>query len=135
MKKIFTLITILVVALVGWQLLSWRIQSLNTPTPSPYVQYTRHATVDVMADGKDTRINDVEYKEGETALDLTKKVANVETKGNGEQAFITSINGRTANDKKHEFWSLAINGRDSEVGAGTYKVQAGDVIAWSIKTY
>lgn len=136
MKKLFTLAAVLAGAFALWTLLSWRIQSLNTPTPSPYLQYIRHATVDILPSSpEEKRVNDIEFKEGDTALDLTRKVVQVEMKGSGEQAFVTTINGRKADDKKHEYWSLAINGKDSEVGAGSYKVQAGDVVAWSLKTY
>src|SRR4030043_1015828 len=59
---------------------------------------------------------DVEIEEGKTALDLTKKVAKVEKKGEGEKAFVTSINGKVANGAKKEFWEFLVNGKSAEVG-------------------
>jgi len=78
---------------------------------------------------------DVEIEEGKTALDLTGQVATVETQGEGKNAFVTAINGRTTNASKKEFWELLINGKSAQVGAGSYKVKNGDKIEWRISTY
>src|SRR4030043_556683 len=78
---------------------------------------------------------DVEIEEGKTALDLTKKVAKVETKGEGENAFVTSFDGRSADEAQNEFWELVINGESSQVGAGSYKVKNGDKIEWRISKF
>ncbi len=135
MKKILTFLAIIVISIVGWKLFILRIQSLDTPTPKPYLNYIRHAAVEITPFVNDSkRYNDVEFTEGQTALDVTKKVAKVEMKGEGGQAFVISINERHVDEKKKEFWSLSINGKDSEVVTGSYIVQAGDVIAWKIKT-
>ena len=74
-------------------------------------------------------------EEGKTALDLTKQVAKVETKGEGQNAFVNSINGKAANSVKKEFWELLVNGKPAEVGAGSYKIKNGDKIEWRISTY
>jgi len=91
--------------------------------------------------GEDKRIlssqsvQNVEIPEGQTALDLTKKVATVEATGEGEMAFVTAINGRAANKSKREFWEFIVNGEPAEVGAGSYKVRSGDKIEWRLSIY
>lgn len=94
------------------------------------------ATLVVKADGKESKY-DLTAGVGGNALDLTKKATNgkVVTTGTGENAFITSINGREASTDKKEYWKLVINGKDSEVGAGSYSVKEGDNIVWEIATY
>lgn len=77
----------------------------------------------------------VEVEEGKTALDLTKQVTTVETKGEGQNAFITGIGGRVADTAKKEFWEFTVNGKPADVGAGSYKVKNGDKIEWRITTY
>ena len=74
-------------------------------------------------------------EEGKTALDLTKQVAKVETKGEGQNAFVISINGKAANSAKKEFWEFLVNGKSAEVGAGSYQLKDGDKIEWRISTY
>ena len=76
-----------------------------------------------------------EIEEGKTALDLTSQVAKVETKGEGQNAFVTGIGGRAADTAKKEFWEFTINGKPADVGAGSYKVKNGDKVEWRITTY
>jgi len=78
---------------------------------------------------------DVEIEEGKTALDFTRQVTTVETKGEGQNAFVTGIGGRTANTAKKEFWEMLVNSKPAEVGAGSYKIKDGDKIEWRITTY
>jgi hypothetical protein len=74
--------------------------------------------------------------EGQTALDLLKaKDASVVTKGEGANAYVTTINGYTASDAKKEYWAFYVNGKLSDVGAGSYVTKAGDKIDWKIATY
>lgn len=74
---------------------------------------------------------------GKTALEATIEATGGEvvTEGEGEMAFITSINGIKTNPGKREFWELVINGEPAKVGAGSYLVQTGDNIEWRISTY
>lgn len=84
-----------------------------------------------------TQINfePVTIEKGKTALDLLNQTTKAQLKGEGKNAFVTSINGRLADEKKKEYWSIYINGKASEVGAGSYILQSGDKIEWKIKTY
>ena len=78
---------------------------------------------------------DVEIEEGKTVLNLTKQVTTVETKGEGQNAFVTGIGGRVADTAKKEFWEMRVNGKPADVGAGSYEVRNGDKIEWRITTY
>lgn len=91
--------------------------------------------VSIKADGQEKKY-EVENSVGKTALEVTKNAtSDVKMTGEGENAFITAINGREASSTKKEFWKLVINGKDSEVGAGSYTVKEGDSVGWEIATY
>lgn len=94
------------------------------------------ATLTVKADGKESKYN-LTSGVGSSALDLSQTATGnkVITTGTGVNAFVTSINGRAASSDKKEFWKLVINGKDSQVGAGSYMVKEGDNIVWEIATY
>jgi hypothetical protein len=86
-------------------------------------------------DGVSTKSFDASGFVGQTALEVTQSDAKVVTSGTGVNAFVTSINGRVANSKKHEFWELDANGTETLVGAGSYIIKKGDSILWRINTY
>ncbi len=72
---------------------------------------------------------------GKTALELLQSNATAITSGTGEMAFVASINGRSADTAKKEFWSFNINDVSSKVGAGSYITKDTDTILWKIETY
>ncbi len=78
---------------------------------------------------------DVEIEENQTALSLLTKTNKVEMTGTGKNAFITSINDRVADKNKHEFWAFYVNGKQAQVGAGSYILHPADKIEWKIETY
>ena len=78
---------------------------------------------------------DIEIEEGQTALTLLTKTNKTEMTGTGRNAFITSINNRIADKRKHEFWAFYVNGKQAQVGAGSYVLHQGDKIEWKIETY
>jgi len=78
--------------------------------------------------------NEITYQgvEGKTALELLKEKHKVETKtyeGVGE--LVTSINGKASTN--NEFWIYYVNGRQGEVGAGTYVTKSTDTITWKFE--
>lgn len=95
---------------------------------------TRKETIQVSQKIK-TNFEPVAIEKGKTALDLLKQTTKLETKGEGKNAFVISINGRSADEKKKEYWSIYINGKPAELGAGSYILQSGDKIEWRIETY
>lgn len=73
---------------------------------------------------------------GATALELLLEAdPSAEVTGEGENAFVTAIGGRAADDSKSEFWSLAVDGEPAQVGAGTLETEDGQEITWTIETY
>jgi cytoskeletal protein RodZ len=92
-------------------------------------------TVLLVNSGTKTESFDISGFVGKTVLDATKANIGVVASGTGTNTFITSINGRVADSKKHEFWELDANGSETQVGAGSYIIQKGDSILWRINTY
>ena len=73
---------------------------------------------------------------GATALELLLEAdPSAEVTGEGENAFVTAIGGRAADDSKKEFWSLSVDGEPAQVGAGTLETEDGQEITWTIETY
>lgn len=69
---------------------------------------------------------------GQNALALLKQKYRVQTKdykGIGE--LVTSIDGVQA-DGQH-FWSFYVNGKQAQVGAGSYTTKSGDKITWKLE--
>ncbi|WP_454857992.1 DUF4430 domain-containing protein [Promicromonospora soli] len=73
---------------------------------------------------------------GATALELLLEAdPSAEVTGEGENAFVTAIGGRVADDSEKEFWSLSVDGEPAQVGAGTLETEDGQEITWTIETY
>lgn len=72
---------------------------------------------------------------GKTALEATESKVVVVANGTGENAFVTSISGQSADVKKREFWEFKVNGTQAQVGAGSYIIQNHDQIEWKITNY
>lgn len=68
---------------------------------------------------------------GKNALDLLKGKYTVETQSFSGGEFVSSINGIKP-DANH-FWAFYINGQSSNVGAGSYVTNDGDVIDWKLE--
>jgi len=77
----------------------------------------------------------IKVVEGISALELLQQTTKTKTKGEGRNAFITSINGREADGNKNEFWSFEINGKEAMIGAGSYILKPQDTILWTIKKF
>lgn len=86
------------------------------------------------SDGAETLI--YPGRTGATALELLLEAdPSAEVTGEGENAFVTAIGGRAADDSKKEFWSLSVDGEPAQVGAGTLETEDGQEITWTIETY
>lgn len=79
---------------------------------------------------KEHKIDTVMMDAGSTALDLLKKTATVKTQGERENTFVTQIDGILADANKKEFWAFYVNDKQSDTGAGSYKLQKNDHIEW-----
>jgi len=74
-------------------------------------------------------------KIGSTALQLLTSTHKVLSKGEKENTYITAIDRRVASGTNKEFWSFYVNGKQAQVGAGSYIVKNNDTIEWKIETY
>lgn len=128
MKKILTIIIVLLVGLFGWGYM----RSVGSPAPSARIVVEK-IPVEVKIEGEESISGQV-IKDS-TALDYLKANYEVVTNGEGVNAYVVEINGRRADDKKKEFWSFYINGKMAEVGAGSYILRSNDKIEWKIENY
>lgn len=79
--------------------------------------------------------DDVSVPANWTALDLLKSYNTVAMKGEGINAYVTTIDTHKADDSRNEFWAFYVNGKQASVGAGSYILRAGDKIEWKIEKY
>lgn len=79
----------------------------------------------------------IKYRPEITAFEATKIATNGEviTSGNGTDAFVLEILGRTAEKSKREFWELIVNNQSAMTGAGSLKLKAGDSIEWKVSKF
>ena len=127
--------------IVAGYFVSANVQEKGEITPSAVSQENQvkkvkaSITINPGSESQVLSVQDFEIEEGSTALEATSQVADVKTSGEGEMAFVTSIDGKEANEAKNEFWELVINGESSQVGAGSYEVKDGDKIEWRISKF
>ena len=91
----------------------------------------------VKTEQKETKkTNEITYKgkNGITALALLKQNAEIITRGEGEAAFVTVINGVAANPK-NQFWAFNVNGKAATVGAGSYVTKDSETITWKLSSF
>jgi hypothetical protein len=107
------------------------------PTVVPIATQSSSTAITMSSSSAVVKPVEVSYagKVGKTALELLQTHAIAEVSGAGTSAFVTGINGRMADNAKKEFWAFYINGKPSQVGAGSYVTKTGDVIEWKIETY
>ena len=132
-KNIILVVVALVILLGGGYYFVNKNDKQETKTTTASTQ-DKAITLSVKADGSEKKYT-VENAVGKTALAATEETVTVGKTGEGKDAFINSINGRVASDSKKEFWKLVINGKDAQVGAGSYTLVKGDIISWEIATY
>lgn len=80
--------------------------------------------------------NELTYKgkDGITALVLLQDNATIVTSGTGEMAYVTTINGVTANPK-NQYWQLFLNDKSASVGAGSLVTKSTDTITWKLSSF
>ncbi|MFC8921620.1 DUF4430 domain-containing protein [Cellulosimicrobium sp. NPDC057127] len=88
------------------------------------------------AEGQD-EVPELSYEgeDGRTALDLLLEAdPSAQVSGEGENAFVTAIDGVAA-DPDGEFWALYVNGEMASVGAGSLETEDGDEITWKLEAF
>jgi hypothetical protein len=137
MKK-YTKIVLLsaVILLLGFGFWNLTRENRNSAIPNTKVvrEFKANLTIN---NGVDTVSFDATAFIGKTVLEATQTATNgkLETTGTGKNAFVTSINGRSADPAKREFWELIVNGLQAEVGAGSYIIKEGDQIEWHMNKF
>lgn len=100
-----------------------------SPSTTPTSALTRDG------DGKVTGLT-YAGADGKTALELLVAAdPSAKVKGKGANAFVVAIGGRTADDGKHQFWELKVDGKEAKVGAGSLTTKDGETITWTLATY
>lgn len=127
MKKIFFFFSIflLIGAVVFYEKIPVRNNNVAGVSVANLVVYQKIA---------DNNLTKLDFKHGDTALDLLKKTGAIKTKGEGKNAFVVQINGKKADEKK-EFWAFYINGKMAEIGAGSYQLKNNDQIEWKLEKF
>lgn len=133
MKKIVSVGFILIIGLIG--LLFIPQKSKNSFPTNKKIQNTIVVSEVITSQQQNKKFDTIQIQQGETALDLLNETATSKTNGTGKNAFVTEINGRKVDDSKKEFWAFYVNGKQAQVGAGSYIVQPHDTIEWKIETY
>lgn len=97
-------------------------------------QATTKQSPAVINQEKQAPIDQLSYQgqTGKDALTLLKQTAIIEQDPSG---LVVSINGRKADNSKHEFWAFLVNGKEATVGPADYQTKDGDQIEWKIATY
>lgn len=134
MKKNQTALFIAILVLImGFAFLYYR-QSLQ-PKISATNQQTSLMSVMQTIELKNPITLNTQVKSETTTLDLLKITTKIETKGEGVNAYVVTINGRTASSVDKEYWAFYVNGKPATVGAGSYKLMPNDKILWKIEKF
>jgi hypothetical protein len=129
MKKIFLFILVLLIIVLGY----FFYQNKLSPRQKTIIQQQNLTIYFKLADEKNFIKKETVL--GENALNLTKKMENVITEGEGVNAYVTTINGKEAKSANKEFWAFYVNSKQATVGAGSYQLKNGDKIEWKIEKY
>lgn len=128
MKKIINIILVLFLVFSGWYFYQKSFQKVEK-------NLAEQITVNQSINNTPAKFTSYKIDNGKTALDLLKKTTNIETKGEGLNAYVIKIKGIEAKSDAKEYWAFYVNGKASTVGAGSYKLKSGDKIEWKIETY
>lgn len=112
-------VAVLVVAGIGLDIWS---HTANAPSKTASVSSVTHKSS-----------NRIVYPgvEGKDALTLLKKRAKVEVKHYSFGDQVISINGVKGSGPK--YWTFYVNGKTSNVGAGSYVTKKGDKLEWKLQ--
>jgi hypothetical protein len=138
-NKILSIVLIVVLLIIA----GFALRLFSKPQQNTIQKITPSVTVSrvtvyqsIQTDPKTaSKFDKIDVEKGTTELAVLKRTSLVETKGEGQNAFVISINGRKVDDAKHEFWAFYVNGKQAEIGAGSYILQNNDKVLWKIENY
>lgn len=107
----------------------------QTPDNAPIAQNQPQASASLMIDYGDGRIKTYESLSGSTVFDVLKQASEkngVDLKyknyGGDMGVFVELIDGVGNDPAGKKWWQYWVNNKYSQVGAGSYSIQPGDVI-------
>jgi hypothetical protein len=119
-KKVTIVIGAVIFGLLG--LVIWQQQAPQDNKTNDVAQVQQAPSTDyVMYEGVD----------GKTALELLKQNTEVVTKSYDFGELVTSINGNDGGGQK--YWTFYVDGKEAQVGAGTYVTKNGEKIEWRLQ--
>jgi len=128
-KKIIAIIVIVLIIIGGGIGVYALAQNNNLVTKKPA------AVVAINRTTWENNVLTIKASEAKTALKMLQQNATIATTGTGENAYVTSVNGVSADAAKNEFWEFDVNGASASVGVGSYITKIGDTITLKISTF
>lgn len=118
--------------------LGYRPQIAIAPQPenSNSVQPSKVASLTIEFDSNNLReVENIYNVQGQTVLELLKTVAQennlpVMTRDYGSLGVMVTQIGDKINGQDNKYWQYYINGKYSEIGAGSYKLTGSEKIDW-----
>ena len=107
MKKYLKIILPTVVIL-SFGLIFWQAKTSGPVSKNQEGETAKKVSAVLIINGSSPQSYEISEFVGKTALEATQSVAKVATNGTGENAYVTSINGYTADAKKREFWETKL---------------------------
>lgn len=141
-RIIVVLIALALGGLLGYSAGEYEYRNGQPATPSGAVEKAATTvparTFSLMVDygnGKLSTFQDIPFTEGQTLLDILKTKFTSEripfaTKDYGSLGSLVTKIGSQENGVGGRYWQYWVNNRHPDVGAGFYKLKAGDVIEW-----
>jgi hypothetical protein len=91
-------------------------------------------TVDY-GDGRREQFESIPWRQGMTVLDVTRESprenAQLEIRGNGESAFVASIDSIANEGADGRNWTYSVNGKVGDRSSAIYELQPRDQVLWS----
>lgn len=138
MKKLFLIPFILVIFIFGFS--SGIEYCKKQATQVQDVENNKNQTVNLMIDygsGEIVVFNKIEFAENDSVFEIMKSISSANDfelkykEYGGEMGiFIEAIDGRENNFKENTHWQYWINGEYAKIGAGSQKLNGGEVIEW-----
>lgn len=90
------------------------------------------AEVSIVVDGEEQEdLNQsLQVKQDTILLEAMDEAYDLE----GEDGFITAIEGHEQDPDNNKYWLYSVNGEDAPVGAGEYEIQDNDQIEWRLES-
>lgn len=134
MKKLFSLLLVSVIFISGCQPEQKKIP-LSEPTPQILsTDEKRSAKIiqHIIFPGSEKEEELIVVRNEESALDILKRTHHLEIQTYSFGDIVNGVDG-ISGGKDGRYWIFYINGKQSDVGAGEYKVKDGDTIIWKLQ--